>query len=119
MGTTGDPKLTFVDGDVDLGPGNQGTGLLVVTGNVTMHGNTSFDGVILVLGGGTVNRNGGGNGTISGGIIVAKFDSTGDFQAPTFTTNGGGNSTIQYDSNSVRDATTTVPGYQVLGVVEK
>ena len=119
MGTTGDPKLTFVDGDVDLGPGNQGTGLLVVTGNVTMHGNTSFDGVILVLGGGTVNRNGGGNGTISGGIVVAKFGSTGDFQAPTFTTNGGGNSTIQYDSDSVRDATTTVPGFQVLGVVEK
>lgn len=119
MGTTGDPKLTFVDGNVDLGPGNNGTGLLVITGNVTMRGDTSFDGVILVLGGGTVNRNGGGNGVISGGIVVAKFGSTGDFQAPTFTTNGGGDSTIQYNSNSVRDATSTVPGYQVLGVVEK
>ena len=119
MGTAGNPQLTFVDGDVDLGPGNNGNGLLVVTGNVTMHGNTSFDGVILVLGSGTVNRNGGGNGVISGGIVVAKFGSTGGFQAPTFTTNGGGNSTIQYDSKSVLDATSTVPGYQVLGVVEK
>ncbi len=119
MGTSGSPAFTFVDGDVDLGPGNNGTGLLVVTGNLTMRGDTSFDGVILVLGGGTVNRNGGGNGVITGGIVVAKFGDTGDFLAPTFTTNGGGNSTIQYNSNSVLNATSTVPGYQVLGVVEK
>jgi hypothetical protein len=119
MGTAAAPKFTFVDGDVDLGPGNNGTGLLVVTGNLTMHGNTDFNGVIFVLGGGTVDRNGGGNGTISGGIVIAKFDATGGFLAPTFTTNGGGNSTIQYDSNAVAAATTTVPGFQVVGVVEK
>jgi hypothetical protein len=119
MGTAGAPKFTFVDGDVDLGPGNNGTGLLVVTGNLTMHGNTDFNGVIFVLGGGSVNRNGGGNGTISGGIVIAKFNATGGFLAPTFNTNGGGNSTIQYDSNAVADATTTMPGFQVIGVVEK
>jgi hypothetical protein len=119
MGTTGAPKLTFVDGDVDLGPGNNGNGLLVITGDVTMHGNTDFNGVILVLGGGSVHRNGGGNGTISGGIVIAKFGSTGGFQDPTFTTNGGGNSTIQYNSNAVGEASMTVPGFQVLGVVEK
>jgi hypothetical protein len=119
MGTTGSPALTFVDGDVDLGPGNNGNGLLIVTGNLTMHGNTSFNGVIMVLGSGSVNRNGGGNGTISGGIVIAKFGASGGFQSPTFNTNGGGNSTIQYDSDSVRDATSTVPGFQVLGVVEK
>lgn len=119
MGTTGSPVLTFVDGDVDLGPGNNGNGLLIVTGNLTMHGDTSFNGVIMVLGQGNVNRNGGGNGLISGGIVIAKFDTTGGFQAPTFSTNGGGDSTIQYDSDAVRDATSTVPGFQVLGVVEK
>jgi hypothetical protein len=119
MGTTAVPKLTFVDGDVDLGAGNQGTGLLVVTGNVTMSGNTSFDGVIFVLGGGSVTRNGTGNGVISGGIVVAKFGSTGDFLAPTFVTNGGGSSLVQYNSNSVAAAMTTIPGFQVIGVVEK
>jgi hypothetical protein len=119
MGTVAAPKFTFVDGDVDLGPGNNGTGLLVVTGNVTMHGNTDFNGVIFVLGGGSVSRNGGGNGTIAGGIVIAKFGATGGFLAPTFTTNGGGNSTIQYDSNAVANATTTMPGFQVVGVVEK
>lgn len=119
MGTAGSPKLTFVDGDVDLGPGDNGTGLLVVTGNLTMHGNTSFRGVIYVLGGGTVDRNGGGDGVISGGIVIAKFGATGGFLAPTFTTNGGGNSTIQYNSDAVGEATTLTPGILVLGVVEK
>jgi hypothetical protein len=119
MGTAGAPKFTFVDGDVDLGPGNNGTGLLVVTGNLTTHGNTDFKGVIFVLGGGTVNRSGGGNGTIAGGIVIAKFGATGGFLAPTFSTNGGGNSTIQYDSKAVADATTVLPGFIVLGVVEK
>lgn len=119
MGTPSEPKLTFVDGDVDLGSGDNGTGLLVVTGSVTMRGDTSFRGVIFVLGEGTVNRNGGGNGEISGGIVIAKFGATGGFLAPVFSTNGGGDSTIQYDSNAVAEATTTVPGFQVIGVVEK
>jgi hypothetical protein len=119
MGTTGAPKFTFVDGDVDLGAGDNGTGLLVVTGNLTMHGNTSFRGVIYVLGGGSVHRSGGGDGVISGGIVIAKFGETGDFLAPTFSTNGGGNSTIQYNSTAVGEATTLTPGILVLGVVEK
>lgn len=119
MGTVDTPKLTFVDGDVVLGSGDQGNGLLVVTGNVTMRGDTSFNGVIFVLGSGSVTRNGGGNGVISGGIVVAKFGATGDFQAPTFVTNGGGNSLVQYNSTSVGEAMSTIPGFQVIGVVEK
>ena len=113
-------QITFVDGDVDLGSGNQGSGLLVVTGKLTTHGNTSFKGVILVLGEGSVERSGGGNGTISGGIVVAKFDKTsGGFEKPTFTTNGGGTSLLQYDSKAVSDAVSAIPGFEVAGVVEK
>ena len=119
MGTTGSPKFTFVDGDVELGPGDNGTGFLVVTGNVRMHGDTSFRGLIFVLGAGTVERNGDGDGTISGGLIVAKFGATGGFAAPTFTTDGGGDSRIEYDSSAVAEATNLLPGIQVLGVVEK
>jgi hypothetical protein len=119
MGVSGAPKFTFVDGDVDMGAGDNGTGFLVVTGNVTMRGNTSFNGVIFVLGGGSVSRNGGGNGTISGGVVIAKFDATGGFLAPTFTTNGGGNSRIEYNSSAVGEAMLTMPGFAVVGVVEK
>lgn len=93
------PMFTFVDGDCTL---TEGSGFLVVTGTLTMRGNTNFKGAILVLGTGELIRNGGGNGDILGGITIAKFDRTsGDFQAPTFHTNGGGNSNVQYDSASL------------------
>ena len=82
-----------------------GSGFLVVTGTLTMRGNTNFKGSILVLGKGMLIRNGGGNGDILGGITIAAFDRTaGDFTAPTFHTNGGGNSTVQYDSAALRNA---------------
>ena len=116
-----DPKqITFIDGDVDLGSGDQGAGLLVVTGKLTTHGNTSFKGIIFVLGEGSVERSGGGSGVIAGGIVVAKFGRTsGDFESPTFTTDGGGNSLLQYDSKAVGEAMSAVPGFSVVGVVEK
>ena len=95
-------QFTFVDGSATL---ISGSGFLVVTGKLTMRGNTDFKGVILVLGEGVLERDGGGNGEILGGITIARFDRTsGNFLAPTFTTNGGGNSNIQYDSQSVRTA---------------
>ena len=102
-GSSSSPAFTYVDGNCTL---DGGAGLLIVTGDLEMNGNPSFDGLILVLGGGSVNRNGGGNGNIYGAITVAKFDvnGTGGFQGPVFNTNGGGNSTIQYDSTAVRKA---------------
>lgn len=90
-------SITFVDGNCNL---TGGSGLLVVTGDLEMAGNPNFSGVILVLGTGTVNRDGGGNGNVYGAMVVASFDrnGTGGFLAPSFNTNGGGNSTMQYDS---------------------
>lgn len=102
-GSSSSPAFTFVDGNCVL---DGGAGLLIVTGNLELNGNPSFDGLILVLGTGTINRDGGGNGNIYGAITVAKFDQngTGGFLAPSFTTNGAGTSTIQYDSTAVRRA---------------
>jgi hypothetical protein len=115
-GSTSSPAFTFVDGDCDLGGG---AGLIIVTGNLTMHGNPSFSGLILVLGGGHVQRNGGGNGDLLGAVIVAKFDvnGTGGFQAPYFDTNGGGNSLMQYDSAAV-NAALNIVGPRTLGLHE-
>jgi hypothetical protein len=95
------PKFTFVDGDCTL---TSGSGFLVVTGTLTIRGNTDFTGAILVLGTGKLIREGGGNGDIFGGIAIAAFDRTsGDFTAPTYDTQGGGNSTIQYDSQALKN----------------
>ena len=109
-----DPQFTFVDGDCTL---FDGAGFLVVTGTLTMRGNTNFRGAILVLGEGKLIRNGGGNGEILGGITIAAFGRTaGGFTAPTFLTNGGGDSRVQYDSASV--ATGLSSGRNVSGIRE-
>src|ERR1051325_5048128 len=108
------PMFTFVDGDCTL---TNGAGFLVVTGTLTMRGNTNFKGAILVLGTGVLIRNGGGNGDIYGGIAVAAFNRTaGNVTAPTFSTNGGGNSTIQYDSSALKNGIGS--GTNVTGIRE-
>jgi hypothetical protein len=123
LGSSSSPQFTFVNGDCSLG---SGAGLLVVTGNLTMSGNASFSGIILVLGDGAMLRNGGGNGDILGAIVVAKFARTWPasengqshpFLAPSFDTNGGGNSTVQYDSTEVNKAM-NVLGNRLLGMRE-
>jgi hypothetical protein len=108
------PMFTFVDGDCTL---TGGSGVLVVTGTLTLQGNPNFKGIILVLGDGVLNRNGGGNGDILGGITIAKFGRTsGNFEAPTFHTNGGGNSNVQYDSQSISRGLSS--GMNVSGIRE-
>lgn len=122
-GTPTNPVLTFVDGNCEL---SGGAGILVVTGALNMSGNPSFDGIVLVLGQGTVNRNGGGNGTFSGAMVIASFARTWPasennqphpFLAPSFNTNGGGNSTMQYSSTAVARAFAAL-GSSVGGVRE-
>jgi hypothetical protein len=130
LGTVADPKFTFIDNygtgstpgpALSLGSNHQGSGLLVVTGNLDTNGNTDFEGVILVLGRGRVDRSGGGNGVFRGTIIVANFDPNGasgdPFGTPTYAINGGGNSQVNYDSEWVRTAM-QLSGLRVSGVRE-
>ena len=110
FGTSSAPLTTFIDNyggaAVTLGAGYQGCGLLIVTGPLITQGTTDFEGLILVLGDGTFNRNGNGNGHIDGGIIVASFDpnGTGGFGSPVFSVNGGGNSDVRFNSDAIRKA---------------
>ena len=114
---TGAPTgFTFVDGNCTLDSG--GSGLLIVTGRLTMNGNPDFDGLILVLGEGYVERNGAGNGEFYGAMAVARFNRTsGPFLAPHFDTDGAGTSSMQYDSDALRRALNN-SGPRVLGVHE-
>jgi hypothetical protein len=116
-GSAADPQFTFVDGDCVL---DGGGGLLIVTGDLTLNGNPSFEGLILVLGNGKVIRTGGGNGDIYGALSIAKFNTNGSggFQTPYFDTSGGGNSLMQYDSDAIRRAL-NVSGPRALGVHEQ
>jgi hypothetical protein len=116
-GSSASPQFTIVKGDCNL---DSGAGLLIITGTLTIDGpGLDFEGVILVLGGGTLIKTGGGNREIFGSVMLARFGATGDFLAPTFNYNdGAGSSNLQYDSSAVLDAI-VMPGATVLGVVEK
>jgi hypothetical protein len=75
--------------------------------------------LILVLGGGTLIKQGGGNRDIFGSIMIARFNATGGFLTPTFNySDGAGSSNVQYDSSAALDAM-VMTGATVLGVVEK
>ena len=118
LGSISDRKIVVVKDDLKLQEG--GAGILIVTGDLTLSGNFSYDGLILVLGKGQVFRNGGGNGVIRGGILVGAYsDNSPTFDLPSsFDTNGGGNSLIQYCSDSSNKALTKIPAFSVKAVTE-
>ncbi|HET6564087.1 MAG TPA: PilX N-terminal domain-containing pilus assembly protein, partial [Xanthomonadales bacterium] len=60
-GTVGDPQITYVEGDVEMGGNISGAGIFVVNGNLNWNGTPDFKGLILVLGG-TYEVIGGGTG---------------------------------------------------------
>jgi hypothetical protein len=127
LGTSASPQFTFVDGN--LSASGSGSGLLVVTGNLTLSGNFSFDGVVLVLGswkdslgtlhGGRLTRSGGGDSLISGALVVSHFDRTTNtgFLPTSFDTSGGGTSDIKFNSLSVSNALNSL-GTRVVGITE-
>jgi hypothetical protein len=108
LGTNAAPVINVVQGDYSLG--GSGSGILLVTGTLTMSGTPSFNGLILVIGKGNVVKNGGGNGTLDGSLVIANMYTDTSYTTPialgsnnppgipTMAWNGGGNATIQYDS---------------------
>lgn len=105
-GTIANPQVNVVEGNLTLSGSLTGAGILLVTGTLTMNGNPSYDGLILVVGKGAVIKNGGGNGTVDGAMLVANLynssgallPSSGPPGSPNVTWNGGGNVQWNYDS---------------------
>lgn len=104
IGTNANPQITYVNGDFNFGNGS-GAGVLVVTGNLSFNGNATFNGLILVIGQGTITESGGGNGGFNGSVFLAKTHSStapypelATLGTPVISWNGGGTSFIQYNS---------------------
>jgi hypothetical protein len=109
-------------GDLTLGGQITGYGILVVTGNFTFQGTVSWNGVILVIGQGYAQEQGGGSGEFDGAFFIAKTrDSSGNELAtlgtPTLDWNGGGGNGIYYDSCWINNAGQTAL-YKVLSFRE-
>lgn len=109
-GTIASPQVNVVEGDLTLSGALTGAGILLVTGTLTMNGNPTYDGLILVVGKGAVVKNGGGNGTVDGSMLVANMysgtpptygsllPSSSAPGIPSVQWNGGGNVQWNYDS---------------------
>ena len=88
-----------------------------MTGSLTFNGNVNYDGLILVIGKGFMQRNGAGNGTLNGGIVVANtagpdgLPGTMDdaMGAPTLDASGGGNGNVQYCSTVIASVESGLP----------
>ncbi len=103
-GTDAAPKITYVNGDLNFGP-NSGSGVLIVTGALNITGQSSFNGLILVIRQGILTEQGSGNGQFNGSIFLAKTNSStypypqlAALASPLIAWNGGGTNGIQYNS---------------------
>ena len=107
LGSATSPQIVYIDGDYSMGP-TTGYGVLVVTGNFTMDGNASYYGLILVVGAGNATINGGGNGGVTGTVVVANTNTpySGDSRyvgIPTYNANGGGTSAWGLSGNLINN----------------
>jgi len=132
LGTPGSPVTNVVNGDLTIG--GSGAGVLLVTGQLTLNGNFSWDGLILVIGEGAIVKNGGGNATVNGAMFAAnlysdaKAGTSGPGAYPGYSTkiplgaspnnppgipffnwNGGGTATVQYDSCWIQSVNQSLP----------
>jgi hypothetical protein len=97
-GTVAAPQITFVNGDFSMS-GATGSGILVVTGTLTISGVMQWNGLILVIGDGSMVVNGAGDGTVYGEIFVANTHGAGGtLGSPSFNWNGGGKAVVYYNS---------------------
>ncbi len=117
--------ITFCEGSCNASV--NGGGILVVTGKLTNNGGFSFNGLILVTGEEGWVRTGGGNGSITGNVIIAPYNKltyvpenlSSTFLPPRYSITGGGTSDVTYsDVNTSFDVTNSVSDF-VAGVAEK
>jgi hypothetical protein len=125
LGTLGDPKVVFIDGDYEVGGSVDGAGLLWVTGDLTWDGSAAFSGTIYSVGTGVFLRNGGGDGTTNGAVVVANVagpdgimgtaddcsgpdgisgSSDDGLAAGTYTNNGAGTHTTRFCLDAINTA---------------
>jgi hypothetical protein len=118
------PETIVVNGDLSMTGNFTGYGLLVVTGNFSYSGTTGWAGIILVVGQGTTTflGNGGGNNEFDGAIFSATTKDAAGNELPAFGSvgfdiSGGGGNGIYYNSCWINQANQP-PTYQVLSFRE-
>jgi hypothetical protein len=125
-------RVIYIEGDFVLGPTLSGDGLLWITGELEMHGQTAWNGMIYVVGEGIYIRKGAGNGPVSGALFVADIagpddiygtadDCTGGdggFHPAVFDESGGGTGDEIYCTNHINPALPIKP-YEVVDFLQR
>ena len=108
-----DPKITVVQGDLQISGGLSGGGLLIVTGNFSYSGAFAFSGLVIVAGSGRLMAAGSGSG-IEGGVLVANLiNAGGEIAFGPSSLSIGGNSRIASNRENVRMAIGLIPVSQI------
>jgi hypothetical protein len=108
-GTQASPQIIMVSGDLTISGNTQGYGILVVTGTLTIKGTVGWNGIVLVIGKGVFNTD--GTDQYNGAVVVANtVDPLGNplpvLGPAQVNVNGGGNGGFQYSSGCIAQATT-------------
>jgi hypothetical protein len=74
-GTTGQPKVTFINGDIHINnsQASSGCGILVVNGSLEINGNFDYKGMVIAFKDASIDIKLNGNGSILGALIVAGY----------------------------------------------
>jgi Tfp pilus assembly protein PilX len=126
--------IVFIDGDLANTPNGSYTGILVVTGRLTYKGQTDWEGVLLVIGEGSLERSGGGNGLPSGSVIIANIDPTPNgpnvakadwcssspdgFLQADYQVSGAGSSEVQWCTGNINNAN-SIRTYRVVEFLQR
>ena len=93
LGTTANPKITYVNGDVHFTGQAEGAGIMVVNGNITLSGQFTFRGILIGYGQSTIETKTVGNSGVYGAVILVGDNVEIDASA--------GNSKMFYSSQSI------------------
>jgi hypothetical protein len=115
-GTLAAPQIIYVNGDLTLSGNFTGYGILVVTGTFTAKGSNIWNGLIFVVGSGTVVDK--GTSTFNGAMVVANTSGTGSaLGVPNVDVSGGGHGGVNYSSGCIMQAS-QLTTYHVISMRE-
>ncbi|MGD8305239.1 MAG: hypothetical protein PVF17_01170 [Ignavibacteria bacterium] len=95
LGTFAEPKITFVNGNVQFSGTATGSGIMIINGNVTMSGQFTYYGMVIVYGQSSIETQVVGNGGVYGSAVLVGNNV--DIQAT-------GNSSFYYSSQAIQNA---------------
>jgi hypothetical protein len=138
LGTPGNEKVVYIEGDYEISGSFTGAGLIWVTGDLIFDGTADWYGTVMVVGTGSFLRNGGGSGSTEGALVVANVagadgimwtaddcagpdgvsgNSDDGIDAGTYLNNGGGDHTSQYCLSAI-NATTPERPYKIVSFLQ-